>query len=682
MIPQLSCIASVIGAHLIVCIGVVHAAAPISTSITYQGRLMDDGAPHAGPTAQMTFRLYDAVTLGNLIGTVGPLNVPVDDGLFAVDLDFGAVAFNDEARWLEIQVELATLTPRQELTPTAFALQTRGILVDPATGNVAIGDAPAQERFNASGNIAARNPNNDQAMVYLGWGQDGGGADMARIRVGGTGAGSANGLDIQRSSDVSLVRILNNGVVGIGTTSPEAVLHIGDGDVLVDDFGNQGNFGGRRANGTKAAPTPVTTGDTLTQHLGYGYDGTGYFAEASFDIVAAEPWTTTAHGAYLRFLTTGVGGIATSERMRIDANGNVGIGTTGPAQLLQVGSSSVTDTQGMIRLASRSGTGSAYRIWDVGVPETDQVTSGVGYSFVIDDTQLGTDPEFMVQWGTGNVGIGTVDPATDLQVSSSSTSITGLSLTNTSTGGNEFLFQSVGSGVSGRVGNFELWRVGASVSSLAVQTDGDVGIGTNAPTADLHVVGGTDGTLKVGSASATAVQMGYSLAALGAYVAVKDGAGSDVISLTGVDGRIRGKVVEITGADLAEKFPVKETVDPGMVVEIDPDHPGQLRLASGAYNRRVAGVVSGAGGLPAGAILGNLPGSEDHPPIAMTGRVWVHCDASGGAIALGDLLTTSDTPGHAMKVEDYPRAQGAVIGKAMTELREGRGMVLVLVNLQ
>jgi hypothetical protein len=126
-----------------------------------------------------------------------------------------------------------------------------------------------------------------------------------------------------------------------------------------------------------------------------------------------------------------------------------------------------------------------------------------------------------------------------------------------------------------------------------------------------------------------------------------------------------------------------DTVEPGMVVEIDPDNAGQLRLARGAYNRRVAGVVSGAGDLPVGAILGNLPGHENAPPIALSGRVWVRCDASNGPIQPGDLLTTAERPGHAMKVTDYPRAQGAIIGKAMSALAQGEsGLVLVLVNLQ
>lgn len=137
------------------------------------------------------------------------------------------------------------------------------------------------------------------------------------------------------------------------------------------------------------------------------------------------------------------------------------------------------------------------------------------------------------------------------------------------------------------------------------------------------------------------------------------------------------------GADLAENFAVSGQTEPGMVVEIDPERPGQLRIASGAYNRRVAGVISGANDLGVGMVLGNLPGVENAQPIALSGRVWVHCDATSGAIVPGDLLTTAERPGHAMAVRDFECAQGAVLGKAMTALAEGEtGMVLVLINLQ
>jgi hypothetical protein len=134
---------------------------------------------------------------------------------------------------------------------------------------------------------------------------------------------------------------------------------------------------------------------------------------------------------------------------------------------------------------------------------------------------------------------------------------------------------------------------------------------------------------------------------------------------------------------VAERFPTSDQVQPGCVMMIDAAHPGQLCLARGAYNAKVAGVVSGAGDIPAGAILGNLPGNENAPAIALSGRVWTMCDAATSAIEPGDLLTTSDTPGHAMKAEDPLRRGGAVIGKAMTSLAFGQqGLVLVLINLQ
>jgi hypothetical protein len=68
--------------------------------------------------------------------------------------------------------------------------------------------------------------------------------------------------------------------------------------------------------------------------------------------------------------------------------------------------------------------------------------------------------------------------------------------------------------------------------------------------------------------------------------------------------------------------------------------------------------------------------------VALTGRVYVQADTSNGAIHPGDLLTTSAIPGRAMRVTDHPRAQGAILGKAMTSLESGEGMVLVLVTLQ
>ena len=147
--------------------------------------------------------------------------------------------------------------------------------------------------------------------------------------------------------------------------------------------------------------------------------------------------------------------------------------------------------------------------------------------------------------------------------------------------------------------------------------------------------------------------------------------------------KVKMSVLQITGgSDLAENFEIAGEVRPGIIVAIDPENAGKLIPARGSYNRRVAGVVSGANNLAAGMILSDLQGAENSFPVALSGRVWVYADATRNVIKPGDLLTTSATPGHAMKVTKYRRAQGAIIGKAMTELKSGKGLVLVLVSMQ
>ena len=79
----------------------------------------------------------------------------------------------------------------------------------------------------------------------------------------------------------------------------------------------------------------------------------------------------------------------------------------------------------------------------------------------------------------------------------------------------------------------------------------------------------------------------------------------------------------------------------------------------------------------------SLSGEEDTQPVALSGRVWVYCDAADKAIEPGDMLTTAARAGHAMAVTDFSQAHGAVLGKAMSKLAKGEtGLVLALVNLQ
>jgi hypothetical protein len=165
------------------------------------------------------------------------------------------------------------------------------------------------------------------------------------------------------------------------------------------------------------------------------------------------------------------------------------------------------------------------------------------------------------------------------------------------------------------------------------------------------------------------------------------GTGNDLVFRVTNDGTTHTNILQINGgSDLSEQFDVQgqeDLIRPGMVVSIDAANPGKLVVSSIAYDRKVAGILSGAGGIAPGMQMGQKGSLADgEHPVALTGRVYVWADASSASIQPGDLLTTSEVPGHAMKVSDYGRSQGAILGKAMTALDEGRGLVLVLVSLQ
>ena len=152
-----------------------------------------------------------------------------------------------------------------------------------------------------------------------------------------------------------------------------------------------------------------------------------------------------------------------------------------------------------------------------------------------------------------------------------------------------------------------------------------------------------------------------------------------------LDGRTKTKSVEITGgADLAQHFATadKAPVEPGTVMVIDADHPGQLKVSGAAYDGKVVGIVSGAGGVNTGLTLRQDDTLEGDLVVAIAGRVYCKAEAHSTPIEPGDLLTTSDVAGHCMKAADREQAYGAVIGKALTGLDKGEGLVLVIVNLQ
>jgi hypothetical protein len=326
--------------------------------------------------------------------------------------------------------------------------------------------------------------------------------------------------------------------------------------------------------------------------------------------------------------------------------------------------------------------------------------------------------------GVGRVGIGTKTPVEELHIAGVNPRVL---LQETGTSNPEINFQSAGSN------NWALYKKSStgdlrffqgSSDKLMIQNDtGNVGIGTIAPDHKLHVIGLAKFELGGGSIAITtpgarpgmiafaqngnrrdvtvynegiAITSSNSSAAPssanGLFVHENGNTGFGTLNplhKVDVNGRVRTKTLEITGgADLSEPFDVTKRSDrlkplPGMVVTIDPDHEGALVISDRAYNRRVAGIISGAGDVSPGMLMGQTGTVADGAyPVALTGRVYCLAETSGGTIEPGDLLTTSDVPGYAMKVTDYDRAQGAILGKAMTRLDEGKGQVLVLVSLQ
>ncbi len=311
--------------------------------------------------------------------------------------------------------------------------------------------------------------------------------------------------------------------------------------------------------------------------------------------------------------------------------GNVGIGTSTPEAKMGIASASSGATLGIGRasgqpsITSRSDAHGGWLIMD----STGSGNAGVNYY---------DNGDVYLAYGGGNVSVGVASPSQRLQVAGQIYS---------SSGGFRFPDNSVQTTAATTSATY--WE--SSGDSIRNTNAANVGIGVTIPTSKLTV-------------------------------------GGDIFVST-ANSRVITPVLEIYGgSDLSEQFDIQSDVQgcvpsAGMVVSIDPANPGKLIISSQAYDRKVAGIISGAGGIQPGMLMGQKNSeASGASPVALTGRVYCLADTSGGVIQPGDLLTTSQTPGHAMKVTDYNRAQGAILGKAMTALENGKGQVLVLVTLQ
>jgi hypothetical protein len=290
---------------------------------------------------------------------------------------------------------------------------------------------------------------------------------------------------------------------------------------------------------------------------------------------------------------------------------------------------------------------------------------------------------------TGNGVLGSVSP-TNLQ----GVGVLGLSLS----GGNGVKGQTNSSFEPGAAANAGVWgnntSSGPGVKGTSTSGDAIIGISTSNSHAGVSAVndsggfgiwargspaGHFEGDLQVTGKITAGDFTGALVTCLNGLKAIGD---FSVIGNATIKGNVTTGDVFLTGGDCAEQFDIAGTqpLAPGTVVVIDRE--GTLRESQQPYDKKVAGVISGAGGYRPGIILDRRPSAEERTTVALVGKVFCKVDAQYAPIEVGDLLTTSPTAGHAMKADDRGSAFGAVIGKALQSLEAGQALIPILVALQ
>jgi hypothetical protein len=307
-----------------------------------------------------------------------------------------------------------------------------------------------------------------------------------------------------------------------------------------------------------------------------------------------------------------------------------------------------------------------------------------GDTFTVDKQSKNTDTltKALVFGGPLTVQLPGVIPGigggTSPRPSHTTTAVTGIASNRSSSGSNilglDFFTSILGvPGVRMSITSTGRLGIGTQNPSRAVEIDsaGDVELG-------LKSANGTLWTIQSSAVTTTGVNANLS----GTFQIIDR---NQNLSRLQIDqtGKVAVNVLQINGgSDVAEPFRIQhDHVAEGSVVVIDDAEPGQLKLATTAYDTRVAGIISGAGGVSPGLSL-QQKGLEEGQDVALSGRVYVLADADPAPIHPGDLLTTSERPGYCMKAIDRSKAPGAILGKAMGTLGQGQGLILILVSLQ
>lgn len=445
----------------------------------------------------------------------------------------------------------------------------------------------------------------------------------------------------------------NTGNVGIGTTSPTALLEVKK---------------------SQSAGTTVIVDNPFTTSSNSAFSGLMLKQNGANRVLISSVndnhGTITPGTAQFWNFANGPTVFATNnaEKMRLTAAGNLGIGTTNPgARLVTFGnflagnitthtqlystydsqsnvimelgyatatsditplaslvlSKNLTNTNqglGVISFAnSNIANGNEKRLSTISTFTDGALNSG---ALVFGTSSAGTIAERMRMTSSGLIGIGTTSPLYSLDVNG---------------GVNSFRAKAASASVNDTIATFE----NNSAIQMIVRANGNVGIATINPTEKLHVTGNVK-----------------------------------------VSGTVEGGNIIAKYQDLAEWVESSQELTPGTVVVLDSTKSNHVVSATQSYDSRVAGVISRQPGIALGEQ------GEGRVLVATTGRVKVKVDATNGPIQIGDLLVTSDREGFAMKSAPVEiggvriHRPGTLIGKALEPLTQGTGEILVLLSMQ
>jgi len=352
---------------VLLCVALTATLHAQNSAFTYQGLFEDNGSPANG-TYDFVFTLYDSSGGATVVGEPQTnIAVAVVVGLFLAEIDFGANVFDGSARWLAIGertnggASFTPLTPRQRITSAPYAVRALSLgsgalsgfsghvsFSNPANsftgdgstltgihsldaadgspadavfvdseGRVGVGTNMPSDALHVIGairsthEVVVQNPNNAEASARYSWLND-----VARVRVGGSGAGSGAGFDIQGVSDISLLRVLQSGHVGIGTTTPSANLEIvdaSDGDAALSVVSPGGATGSIHISSPGGVPGFIGVANNTNRR------------DIRFTDQGIALWTSGSSSSP-----------PVGNGLVIDQVGRVGIGTTSPSAALHV----------------------------------------------------------------------------------------------------------------------------------------------------------------------------------------------------------------------------------------------------------------------------------------------------------------------------------------------------------